>query len=313
MFSYKKYYYLLPIIIYCIIFFLLLLLINKNISNCNRNFNIKEFFSKKVKRIQFKDFWGDLNPKNNFFTELLTRYMHKFEIVDNNPDIIIFSVFGNYQNINKNIKSIFFTGENHRVKKNVNLNLTFDNTSRYNNIRLPLWILYGYDENMILSKKHTNKFCCFVYSNNVDFRNNFCKKLSEYKQVDCGGNCLNNIGRKVENKLEFQKNYKFCIAYENSIQPGYTTEKILEAYKSNCIPIYCGSNTISDDFNPETFINAPDFKNENDLINYIKKVDTDEKLYETYFNKPIYSKKWLDIFNDPEEIFFKNIAEKIIS
>ena len=131
---------------------------------------------------------------------------------------------------------------------------------------------------MKLEKKESDDFCCFVYSNNVKYRNEFCIELSNYKKVDCGGSCLNNVGGKVKNKIEFQKKYKFCIAYENSKQPGYVTEKILDSYKSNCIPIYYGSETIKDDFNPETFINANDFDNNNDLIDYIKKVDRDESL-----------------------------------
>ena len=165
---------------------------------------------------------------------------------------------------------------------------------------------------MKLKKKKSEGFCCFVYSNNVIHRNNFCKQLSNYKKVDCGGNCLNNIGGKVKDKIGFQKKYKFCIAFENSLHPGYTTEKILDAYKSNCIPIYYGSETINDDFNPETFINAHNFNNYNDLINYIKKVDSDESLYNSYMDKPIISKRWLDIFNDPKDTYFKNIAHKIM-
>jgi alpha(1,3/1,4) fucosyltransferase len=279
---------------------------------------MKTIRNDKLKRIYFKDFWDGCSHIT-FFIKLLTKYGYEFEIVDTDPDIIFFSVFGEYYNCNfkrniidKNIKKCFYTGENKSIIKDANLNLTFQNTSKYNNIRLPLWILYGYDKKMQLVKKESEDFCCFVYSNNVKHRNAFCRKLSNYKKVDCGGGCLNNVGGKVKNKLEFQKKYKFCIAYENSVQPGYTTEKILQAYQSNCIPIYYGSETIKDDFNPKTFINAHDFDNNNDLINYIKKVDTDESLYNSYMNKPIFSKKWLDIFNDPEETYFKNIAQKIM-
>lgn len=283
--------------------------------------NKKTIRNDKLKRIYFKDFWAGFEKKNNYFTQLLTKYGYEFKIVNTDPNIIIFSVFGIYhrcdsyskRNIrDKNIKKCFYTGENRSIIKDANLNLTFQNTSRYNNIRLPLWLLYGYDKKMQLVKKKSEGFCCFVYSNNIEHRNKFCRKLSKYKKVDCGGGCLNNVGGKVKNKLEFQKKYKFCIAYENSVKPGYTTEKILQAYQSNCIPIYYGSETIKDDFNPETFINAHDFDNNNDLINYIKKVDTDKSLYNSYMNKPIFSKKWLDIFNDPEETYFKNIAQKIM-
>ena len=119
------------------------------------------------------------------------------------------------------------------------------------------------------------------------------------------------VGKSGRLRRSLGNPHKF-VAFENTSKPGYTTEKILEAYKSNCIPIYWGSTSIEDDFNPETFINAHDFDNDDELIDYIKKVDTDETLYNSYFNKPIYSKYWLDIFNDPEETYFKNIASKIL-
>tara|TARA_X000000950_G_C13805880_1_gene615551 strand:+ start:18 stop:851 length:834 start_codon:yes stop_codon:yes gene_type:complete len=272
-----------------------------------------------IKRIQFIGFWNGYTIKGNNFTSLLEKYGYKFEVVDTNPDIIIFSVFGPYYNekqylkTDKNIKKIFYTGENKPVIKEVDLNLTFNNTYKHNNIRFPLWLLYGYNTKMQLTKKKAEGFCCFIYTSNVKHRNEFFKELSKYKIVDSGGGCLNNIGGRVKDKIEFQKKYKFCIAYENSLTPGYTTEKILDSYKSNCIPIYYGSETIKDDFNPETFINAHDFKNNNDLIDYIKKVDTDESLYNSYMNKCIFSKKWLDILDDPEEVYFKNIAQKIIT
>jgi hypothetical protein len=262
-------------------------------------------------RIKFINFWHNFPKNENYFTNLLRKYGYSFEVVDTNPDIIIFSVFGQYRRPKNSVRTVHFTGENTRIVKGVNLNLTFDHTSKYNNIRLPLWLLQ-LDKKLTLTQKETEHFCCFVYSHHVPYRNNFCKRLSKYKTVDCGGKCLNNVGGKVKDKIEFQKKYKFCIAYENSKHPGYTTEKILDAYKSNCIPIYCGSETISADFNPETFINAHDFDTDTALINYIKRVDTDESLYNSYMNKPIYSKRWIDIFNDPNETYFKTIAKKII-
>ena len=81
---------------------------------------------------------------------------------------------------------------------------------------------------------------------------------------------------------------------------------------SNCIPIYNGSDKISSDFNPETFINGNDFKTNKELIEYIKKVDNDEVLYNSYMNKPIFSKIWLDRFNDPKQVFFKNVSDRMV-
>ncbi len=41
---------------------------------------------------------------------------------------------------------------------------------------------------------------------------------------------------------------------ENSVQDGYVTEKIMEAFASGSIPIYYGAKEVLLDFNFEAFI-----------------------------------------------------------
>ena len=237
--------------------------------------------------------------------------------------------------LDKNIKAkrkIFYTGENQRFRdfiNNCDAAFTFDYDNHPKNFRFPLWIFYtesssggGHSQgvsnpikffsnypNNIYNKK--TDFCAFVASNNVDFRDNFVKNLSKYKKVNCGGKSLNNIGEEVKDKREFQKKHKFTVCFENTSQPGYCTEKILDGFISHTIPIYWGDPYVTRDFNPETFINYFDFKTEKDLIEYIKKVDNDEELYLSYFNKPILSTYWQDKFKNSDK-FEKEIAELII-
>ncbi len=263
-------------------------------------------------RLLFCDFWPDFNRNDNFFTRLLKKYDkdNKIEFVTKDPNIIIFTIFGTGHKIymgRKDIRFVLYLGENYRPFDWVDANLTFDHTTRYNNIRLPLFILNGGVEK-IRFKKHYNRFCCYVASSEQKHRNDFCKELSKYKDIDCGGKCLNNVGGKVKDKISFQMNHKFAIAFENSGHPGYCTEKIVDAYKSNCVPIYWGSTTVKEDFNEETFICAHDFNNTTELIKYIKEVDNDPDLYDSFFTKPILTDYWLDIFADPDEKYFKSIA-----
>jgi hypothetical protein len=147
-------------------------------------------------------------------------------------------------------------------------------------------------------KKHMNtdeyflgkkKFCNFIYSNNVsdEIRNEFFNRLSEYKKVDSGGKIFNNVGGRISNKREFQKDYKFSIAFENSRKEGYVTEKIVDAWAAGTIPIYWGNTLIAKEFNPKAFINVFDFETIDDCIEYIKKADNDEKLYLSIQNEPI--------------------------
>lgn len=288
-------------------------------------------------KVNFVDFWPDFEKNNNYFIHLLKKYSnHRFIIDENDPDIIFVNIPEHVSHFKETSKVIGFIGEpNFKPNPNYHLNLTFDLTKN-NNIRFPLWLLYSKpkpggggllvdktdiypDKKLQLYESPKLKFCCWIASNcygghtHNKYRMDFVKELSAYKTVDCGGSCMNNIGYKVSDKIQFQKDYKFCVAFENTKQRGYTTEKILQSYQSNCIPIYFGNDMIKQDFNPETFINAHDFKSTRELIDYIIKVDTDEQLYKSYFGKPIYSQYWLDIFNDPEERYFNNICKRVLT
>jgi hypothetical protein len=136
--------------------------------------------------------------------------------------------------------------------------------------------------------------------------------------VDCGGKHLNNIGGAIppgtnaSGKIEHNKQYKFAIAFENKQYPGYVTEKICDAYKSGCIPIYWGTPDIIKDFNPSTFINANDFPDIDALIAHIRRVDCDDELYASYFKDQIISDAWMQIFTDPTHVFFKQLVSDIL-
>ena len=134
------------------------------------------------------------------------------------------------------------------------------------------------------------KFCCMVVSNpNSKKRLEFFKNLSEFKQVDSGGAVLNNIGGRVKNKLEFIKDYKFVIAFENSSYEGYTTEKILEPISMNCIPIYWGNKLVDKDFNPKRFINYDSFKNEKELFEKLTEIENNIEIAVDILIQPVFS------------------------
>ena len=77
------------------------------------------------------------------------------------------------------------------------------------------------------------------------------------------------------NNGDIFKDYKFCIAIENSIYPGYITEKILNAYKGGCIPIiWSGKHKENKEwyeklFNKNTFLDLADYDSFNDIKNEI--------------------------------------------
>ncbi len=155
-------------------------------------------------------------------------------------------------------------------------------------------------------KKEKKKFCNFIYSQEVIPRNDFFKRLSKYKKIDSPGRCMNNISpighhnspkksrmfkNWIEEKLDFIKNYKFTIAFENASLSGWSTEKLTHPMLVNSIPIYFGHRDINKEFNTKSFININDFKNINEMIKHIIRVDNDDKLYKKYLEEPFYNKE----------------------
>ena len=57
---------------------------------------------------------------------------------------------------------------------------------------------------------------------------------------------------------------------------------------------------------------SPSLRKFNERYYFSGKYISDEELYNSYLNKPIFSDYWLDIFSDPEEKFFKDICNKIL-
>lgn len=261
-------------------------------------------------KIDFSDFWGGFDKTNNYFYNLLNE---EFDVViTDNPDYLFFSIFGN-KHLNYKCKKIFYTGENIAPPLNYcDYSFSFDYLNDERNYRLPHYLLYdGYYE---LQKPKTideslvkRKFCNFVVSNNAcQERNSFYTELSKYKKVDSGGRFANNIGGPVDNKVNFQSDYKFSIAFENNAyrpqHPGYTTEKIMEPMTVNSIPIYWGNPEIGKEFNTKSFINVYDYDSIDDVIDYIIELDKDDNKYLELLNQP-----WFNEYNIPEANKIENI------
>jgi alpha(1,3/1,4) fucosyltransferase len=194
-------------------------------------------------------------------------------------------------------------------------------------MRLPYYALETSLKSLKNKQVNTKKkFCNFIYSNESYRRNKFFKLLNKYKIVDSPGVCMNNIapiGAKTptssrgkinwqKDKLNFLKDYKFTIAFENSISDGYTTEKLTHAMQAGSIPIYFGNPSIEREFNTESFINIRDFKSWKEAISKIKELDQNEDKYNLMLKKSWLKKnnqnKWMDenrLLDRFEEIFKK--------
>ena len=186
--------------------------------------------------------------------------------------------------------------------------------------RIPCFDFFFNDRKITDESLFDRKFCCYIHRNNRQdmFRVKFLEKLSKYKKVDI----IENIPGHSYEKTEFvKKNYKFCFGMENNSQDinyypniknsnyvdiGYTTEKIIEPFCSNTIPLYWGNPLIKNDFNNDMFINWHDYKNDELMIEKIIEIDNDKEKYFSYLNGTVFNK------NKIEEIL-NNFIKKIES
>lgn len=162
----------------------------------------------------------------------------------------------------------------------------------------------------IICKK--TKFCAFLYSQPVPFRNRLFDEVSKYKRVDALGKQRNNTGNQIDRRVYVEgkqtymdiavqryEPYKFVICCENSTHKGYITEKICSAMLAGCVPIYYGAPDIVEHFNPHSFINVSDFSSFSHAVSYIEEVDRNDELYCSILFQPwLKQNKLNNYFND---------------
>jgi len=257
-------------------------------------------------RIGFCDMWENFNPEYNFFTLLLSTVDPERRILggpaQGDEDVVIFGPFGTrWQSLPPGQPKVHFTGENTGPLP-ADLNLGFQHRDMDPNyLRFPLWLLeidwFGADPGRIrnpvpipfescvgLPVTERPKFCAFVASNPSNpIRNAAFQTLNAWKPVDSAGALFNNMGPGLfagagggggeARKVDFLKDYRFCITYENSSAPGYCTEKLLHAKAAGCVPIYWGDPRAERDFNLEGCIDARAFRTPEELVAAVRAVD----------------------------------------
>lgn len=226
-------------------------------------------------------------------------------VAANDADFLLYGDFGiDHMNF-KGVK-IFFTEENYKARWcSMDYALTHEINDCDRQVRVPYYMYYLIEDDNVFEQNliertpitltdleaHPRKFCNFITRNHVcKIRNLFFKKLNSYKRVDSAGPYLNNMPEgyilpKGQN-VNFIKDYKFNMSFENEKNSGYTTEKILFPLLARSIPIYWGNRDVNLDFNPASFINYDDYKSEEELIEYLLKIDQDDELLLSYLNAP---------------------------
>lgn len=270
---------------------------------------------KKLK-IWFADFWPEIVQEDIFSPILKKKY--DVTLGKDNPDIVFHSVFGGMKEINNypNALKIMWIAENFRPTQfKTDFTISFDPETS-TNFRLPLWQAFLLkqpelldrliDRKKITSAGDFERFCSFVVSNGNNFnRNGIFTKLNSYKRVHSYGRYMTNdfslqnyapkhaYWRDSKDKFFQEHTHKFSICYENSSKKYYCTEKLMDGFLSGSVPIYFGDAYAILDFNEESFINAHRYlDNPNmDIIEAVKRIDSDEKLYLQIRNSPIFTEE----------------------
>ncbi|XP_053545103.1 3-galactosyl-N-acetylglucosaminide 4-alpha-L-fucosyltransferase FUT3 [Bombina bombina] len=131
----------------------------------------------------------------------------------------------------------------------------------------------------------------------------YYNELKKYIQIDIYGK-----GNKPLNSKDFTKTisqYKFYLAFENSIYTDYITEKIwTNAFDSWAVPVVLGTPRKNyEQFIPgDAFIHVDDFSSHKELADYLLMLDKDDEKYKKYFNwrsyyKPILHTGWPILHN----------------
>jgi len=214
--------------------------------------------------------------------------------------------------------NVWYTGENIRPPLYLNYDyfLSFDRDSfSGRNLYFPLWYLdidWGFGEKFCRRigvnvegieltklrdfKKKKSKFACAFIGNAHPMRFEAIRKFSDIGQIDIYGK---SVGKPVNSKFEIAKNYKYNLCFENDTYPGYVTEKLLDAYYCETVPLYWGDLGNQNLINNKSHLNLKEFQN---LEAFREKIEfLNDAEYEVIYKQPFLN--FMPSLNDLKDIF----------
>lgn len=302
-------------------------------------------------RIAFERFWRGFRPDDfgRWFPFLADRYDL---VVSRDPEIVFHSVFslrfrrgfdprrtshlarypaGDYLRV-------FITGENVEPEMDgCDFAIGYSTLADHPNfLRLPLWVAenrgWGFGAERLVKPANRDwervaaaktGFCNFLSSWSVPFRDAIARELDRRRRVDMAGSVMNNLGgwrvpdrpNRLEGKVAFQRRYRFSLAIENTIWPGYQTEKLVDPMFADSIPIYLGDPQASATFDPASHIDLARFASLREAIDYVLHVEHDRDSYLRMLAAPWYRGNVVPAFARDETTgaFFDRIVEAALA
>ena len=296
----------------------------------NQNYTFGDKQLKKMKRpvlnknyIYVNGFWDGFLENTNgisFFVieNILNKTILKNSILTkdfNKANILLESVFQSSVISKKKWEyKIFFVAEPLNFKNDIwyqtlNLyNIVFCSSNvikTLNVIDMPLFTYYIHSNfiwNRLIDKPVVTTpppyFCCFIVSNpNCETINKMFAKLNTYKQVHSYGNYKNNMNYVIKSEywsnqyINFISKYKFIICFENSNENTYITEKLINSYLANIIPIYWSNKCVKNIFNMNNMVFLEDETEDSfqKVIDKVIELDNDDEKYLNMVNQPVFT------------------------
>jgi len=211
---------------------------------------------------------------------------------------------------NRNVKRrIWYTGENIRIpfEQDFDGYLSFDATqSCKGNAYTPLWMLNvswferKRENNRIGLKLHIDDLLV-VRMLGADKKRSICafvgnpestrlRAIASFEQKLPVTKLGRFYGKFATHKFNVGSEHQFILTFENDLYPGYVTEKLVENYSCDSVPIYRGLfDESNSDFNPNAFINSLDFQDFEECGDYLIGLTHEE--YRKIYEQPLFYRK----------------------
>jgi hypothetical protein len=302
-------------------------------------------------QVNFAHFWPGFSAEH--FRAFFPYVYAKYDLVlSTDPEVVFYSVFSpqfrpyaDPSGIHPVVRApagkylrVFITGENFEPDMaHCEFAMTFSSLVNHpHHLRLPLWVYegrgWGYRPDMLVKQAEVDwekiadaktSFCNFVYMHEVPYRDAVFRVFNAYKRIDAAGRCQNNMNgwtvpyapNRVAGKIEFFRRHKFTLAIENTIWPGYMTEKLVDPMFANSVPIYLGDPQASRSFDPASYVDFTRFGSIREMLEFVREADNNRDLYLKLLSAPWYRGNAVPDYARDDTIlaFFDRIMEMAIS
>ncbi|XP_047739532.1 alpha-(1,3)-fucosyltransferase C [Hyalella azteca] len=143
----------------------------------------------------------------------------------------------------------------------------------------------------------------------VSGREHLVQALQTHMEVDIYGTCGTLICERKDEKScreMLEKDYKFYLAFENSLCVDYITEKFFEAIKYNVVPVVYGLGYERTQIPKGAYIDVMDFASVQDLASYLLYLDSNDTAYNEYFR---WKEEGYKVFEDQNEVYKKTFCD----